>query len=96
MITWKYVRTFLIQPDSEGDIWATDILYIALNYGYCYFEGKHPCTPNQHWHLFISAVKNHEGYSEEICRNLFNIMNSDQKDVLQMLLEDGCISEDSE
>ena len=96
MITWEYVRTFLSEPDSEGDIWATDILYLALNHGYCYLDGKHPCTSSEHWDLFICAIKNHEGYGEEICRNLFNQMNNDQKEVLQMLLEEDCISEDSE
>jgi hypothetical protein len=32
MITWEYVRTFLSEPDSEGDIWATDILYLDFFY----------------------------------------------------------------
>jgi hypothetical protein len=96
MITWEYVSSYLKQPDCEGDVWATDILYLALNYGYCYFEGKHPSTPIEHWKLFENSMKTHEPYSEEICKNLFNLMNNDQKNILQTLLEEDCISDDSE
>ncbi len=96
MITWEYVSAYLTLQDFDEDIWATDLLYLALNYGYCYFEGKHPSTPFEHWKLFENAMKTREGYGEEICKNLFNLMNNEQKNILQTLLEEDCISEDSE
>ncbi len=96
MISWNYVRDILSEPDSSGICWITDTLYLALNYGYCYNEGKHQNTLVEHWELFTNAIRTNEAYSEQQCEYLFSLLNDSQKDILVNYLEEDTISDDSE
>ena len=84
MVSWNNVRHRILLIAGH---FVTDYLYLSLNYGNCYNQGKHPNTDHNHWFMFENAILQHEPYSEERSLFLFGILNEAQKEILRELLE---------
>jgi hypothetical protein len=64
---WSLFRTILRQC---RDAWEYDCLWLAMNWGRCHMDGKHPDTADEEWDLLNNIIT--ESYSEEICKVLFD------------------------
>ena len=84
MVSWNEVRHKILEIHGH---FVSDPLYLSLNYGNCYNQGKHPNTSDNHWDLFRDAILLHEPYSEERCLFLFGLLDDAQKEILRELLE---------
>lgn len=60
MVQWEDVRNKLFEMYGNVQPFVTDLFYISLNYGYCYNQGKHQNTSNEHWQMFELAILNNE------------------------------------
>ena len=60
-------------------MWEDDHLLIALNYGYCFQQGRHPKTSDCDWEMFKNGIRSK--YSE----------TNYQKLVIRLVQRDGKI-----
>jgi hypothetical protein len=73
---WQTVRSVLIDGD---EYWINDHLILALNYGNCIMEGKHPQASETDWRL-ISYIHEREnyGYDQATCYELYRRLDSER------------------
>lgn len=73
---WQTVRSVLLDDDEP---WINDHLLLALNYGNCFLQGKHPQTSDADW-MFICMIQVREdyGYDQTTCYELYKRLDADR------------------
>jgi hypothetical protein len=74
---WSKIRATLMKP-HDGEFWVDDHLCLALNYGQCKNEGKHPKTSDEDWFLFERMSSSYSGYSQENCWILYSHLDEER------------------
>lgn len=64
---WTLLRPILRL--GKGEAWAWDCLWLAMNWGRCREDGKHPDTAVEEWDFLNDVFPN--SYSEHNCKILF-------------------------
>ena len=57
-----------MSKNNAMDKWENDHLLLALNYGYCFNQGRHPNTSDADWLMFVDGIKS--AYSEVMYQKL--------------------------
>lgn len=71
---WQIVRDTVSRYEDE-DKWAFDEIWLAANWDNCYLDGKHPKTSDEEW-VVLDKIMRQEPciYSEDICRQVFDLL----------------------
>jgi len=77
---WQIVRDTVSRYEDE-DKWAFDAIWLAANWDYCYLQGKHPKTSEEEW-VILDKIMTEGGYSEDICRQLFDLLCNERLNTL--------------
>jgi hypothetical protein len=77
---------------KPSDYWCDDHIYLALNYGNCGLEGKHPRTTDEEWAFFCEQDNRDKSdpnfYNKEIYTKALSMLDEERMAILHKLNEE--------
>ena len=77
-VEWNKIRDVLLQADVCGEFFTNDHLALALNYGNCLNEGRHPKTIDDDWYLFKNITLPFRGSDQDTCYQIYRRLDAER------------------